>query len=110
MDPDKRPDRILTHALVLGGPAALGAGFIAVVPLNHWLFSKAMISARGAIAIEFAYLLVFAAVCILAVSAAVLSVRARRVARTLMIIAGMVLGLYLVGHGIGNGAAILYAT
>ena len=77
MDSGKSLDRMLTHALELGGPAALGAGFIAVVPLNHWLFSKAMISARGAIAIEFAYLLIFAAVCILAVSAAVLSVRAK---------------------------------
>ena len=91
-------------------PAAFGAGFIGLVWLDQMLFGTGAISARGAIGLELLYLLVFCGVLLWALGRFVLGIRDRHVGWSVLILAGLGLGVFLFTIGIGNGAAILYAT
>jgi hypothetical protein len=91
-------------------PAWLGLGFIGIVWLNHQLFTNGTISARGAIGIELLYLFVFLGASFWIGVAALWNIRARHLIWFAAAMLSIFAGFYLVSVGLGNGAAVIYAT
>lgn len=91
-------------------PAIIGAGFIALVLVGHWLFRNSIVGVRALIALEFLYILVFLFSLIAAVASFVEAARKRQLVIVALAALGIALGIYFVGYGLHRGAAILYAT
>ena len=100
----------LLSFLFLVSPIILGLGFIATVAFGHWLFSNSIFGVRAVMVMEAAYLLAFSFSLIAAIAAVARSLRERNLLHGLLIAASVILGLYLLGVGFENGAALLYAT
>ena len=91
-------------------PAWLGLGFIGIVWMNHQLFASGTITARGAIGIELLYLFVFFGASFWIGAAALWHIRARHLIWFAATMLSILAGFYLVSVGLGNGAAVIYAT
>ena len=91
-------------------PVVLGGLFPLVVKTEHWLVSKGMIGARGAIGIEFVYLMLFAFSILAALIAGLVLARGGLPRWMVLAAVSVIGGLWLFSIGIEWGAAIVYAT
>ena len=101
--------RFLEHFLIWL-PAILGGLFPLVVKFDHHLYKQGTIGVRGAIGIEFLYLIACAAAVFAAIGAALQLIQAKKWGHVISVIVSIVLCSIFIGVGFQNGAALLYAT